>query len=104
MKNNARVLTEEELKFFNDKYSFEIRDDLVFVKTSNFNRLTVHKAVKGFSLSTSIRKLTISSDAINAWNEHFREKYSLIDVQNAINKLIVMYQVPSIDDLKKLLN
>ena len=47
---------------------------------------------KGFSLKSPIRKITISKDAMKIWKENYAEEYSLIEVQNAINTLMITYQ------------
>lgn len=96
-----RLLTYDELKFFNDTYSFELVDNFIFVKVKNFNRTTSHPIDKSFSLRmTSSRRLTISVEAIHMWIEKFKDsKYSIVDIQNAMNALIISYQQLRYEDV-----
>lgn len=89
-----RLLTKFELAYFNEMYSFEQSGDLILVKTRNINRTTVHPIDKGFSLRMSnSRRLNISSQAVKIWIDRFKDsKYSIIDIQNAMNALIISYQ------------
>ena len=99
---NVHLLSADEHKYFNEKYRFSIKDDSVLVQINGFNRTTAHPLTKSFSLKTPVRKLTISTQALKIWSENFYgniryqvnkvDKYTLIDVQNAINILIVSYQ------------
>jgi len=101
-KSNIHILAKDELEYFNGKYEFSIKDDAIVVKIKDYDRATVHPLNQKFSLKTIIRKLTISVEALNLWSNNFYKKvkdyktgqdlYSLIDIQNAINKLIVSYQ------------
>ena len=47
--------------------------------------------MKSFSLLTPVRKLTITKKAIDIWRESYMDKYSLIEVQTAMNILIITY-------------
>ena len=38
------------------------------------------------------RRIKITKNAIDLWSEKYIDEYSLIEVQNAINTLIVTYQ------------
>lgn len=102
-KNNIRLLTSEELNVFLDKYSFTVKDNFIWVDVKGFNRLTLHPISKSFSISCNNRKITIIPEAIELWNNYFKDKH-LIEVQQAINKLILMYQTPKYEDVDKILN
>lgn len=103
-KNNVKILTDDELEFLNSRYSFELNGDTILVKIQNYNRVTAHPADVAFSLNTKVRKIDITPDAIKIWNEHFKDKWSLFQVQNAMNILVATYQVPEIDDIEDQLN
>ena len=91
MAKNLRALTDEELKYINEKYTFEVfKDEYIIVKCQT--RKTLHAIGKSFALSTPIRKVAISTTAIDMWLQLFVDKYSLIDVQNAISTLTITYQ------------
>lgn len=100
-KPNIKLLTSEERKFFNDYYSIELSDSFVLIKTKNFDRTTVHPKDEDFSLSNSVRKMKISKEAIKLWEENFKDSYSLIDVQNAMNALYLAYQSLEKEDVEK---
>lgn len=92
-KSNIQLLNAEQRRYFNSRYSFEISTDYVLVKTTTLKRITTHKIDEGFALATPVRKVFISTDAINMWKDNFiNTKYTLIDVQNAVNALIISYQ------------
>lgn len=99
-KNNVKILSPEELRYLNNRYAFEINDDMILVKIQNYNRVTAHPLDSTFSLNTKVRKLDITPDAIKIWNEKFKGKWSLFDVQNAINILITTYQTPSSEEIE----
>lgn len=101
---NVKILTNEEIKFLNDLYDFEIKSDLILVKSKKIQRTVVHKKKEKFSLNTKLSKITISPLAIQTWEYDFKnEGYNLFEVQNAINKLYTLYQEPSKKDILKLL-
>lgn len=100
-KSNIRLLTNDERHFFNNNYIFTLKDDVILVKVKDYDRTTSHPIDKGFSISTKMRKIKISVEAINMWKDNFvNSKHSLIDVQNAINALTLSYQSLSYDDVK----
>lgn len=129
MSKNLRALTDDELKWVNDNYTFEILDynegyrvifdyvknklddksqkelkELIdnFVKTNSkyivvttktYNsRKVLHNINESFLISTSMRKISFSKEAINYWINDFKDEYSLIEVQNAISVLTITYQ------------
>lgn len=102
-KNNLKLLSTEQLTTFKEKYNFQILDSLIVVRTSNFNRPTMHDKTKTFFIASNNRKLTITPEAIEMWEKYFSDRH-LIDVQQAINKLFLMYQTPNVEDIKKIIN
>ena len=92
MAKNLRALTKEELDFMRDKYSFKLFDKYIVVSCRGYNRTTLHDITKPFEIRSPIRKVKLSVQAINLWIEKYQEKYSLVEVQNAISTLIVTYQ------------
>ena len=102
IKRNMKILTDEELEKFKSYFEVIFGNDMIYIKTKNFNRLTPHKYGETFNLLLDKRKITISSYAIGLALNDFKDKH-LVEIQNAINKLIVMYQKPNSEDVKKLL-
>ena len=99
-KNNVKILTYDEIAFLKSRYYFEVNDNVILVKISNYNRVTAHPADKTFSLNTKVRKIDITPDAIRIWQKHFKRSWSLFEVQNAINILLTTYQVPEVEDIE----
>jgi len=101
---NIKILTDTEITVLNYSYDFEIKSDLILVKSKKINRTVIHNKKEKFYLNTKISRITISPLAIQTWEYQFKnEGYTLFEVQNAINKLYVMYQEPSQNDISKLL-
>lgn len=91
MARNLRALSTEDLLYIMQHYDFEARDGYIFVICKHYKRTCAHPEDTTFSISTPVRKVNITADAISLWKENYSE-YSLIEVQNAINSLIVTYQ------------
>ena len=104
MAKNTKALTKDELEFLDSKYKFELIDKYIIVSCSGFDRKVLHEIDKPFSLNTSIKKLTITKEAIDFWIYKFKDNYSLIDVQNAINSLIVTYQDITLPEIELVLH
>lgn len=103
-KNNIRLLSKDELNEFINRYSFEITEKYIIVKVNGFNRPTLQHKNEMFSISCKGRYLNITPESIKLWENNFKE-YSLIEVQQAINKLYLMYQeTVNVKDIKKILN
>ena len=102
-KNNLKLLERNDLEIFVNKYEFTIHDQYVIVSVKTFNRPTLHDKNKSFAISCNNRKLIITPEAINLWENHFRDR-NLIEVQNALNTIILMYQSPNPQDVEKILN
>lgn len=99
-KSNIRILTKDELEYFNSKYSIKVKDDYVIVECKNYKRTTLHPTNHSFSLLTKKRKMTISKEAIEMWQKYFRgTDWTMIDIQNAMNLAIISYQNLSYSDI-----
>lgn len=92
MAGNLRALTLDELKYFNDRYTFSYIEGYILVHCNILNKKTFHDTNKSFSLKSPVRKVTISKEAIDFWKDNYYEDYSLIEVQNAISSLVITYQ------------
>lgn len=92
MAGNLRALSLEELKYFNDRYTFKCLDNYLLVHCTVLNKRTFHDMSKSFSLKSPLRKVTIQKDTMKLWKEKYMEDYTLIEVQSAINNLIITYQ------------
>lgn len=93
--NNIRPLSKDELAFFLNRYSIELKEPYIIVTArtdKNGVRRTIHDMNKQFALSTSFRRITITKMAIEQWVNNFMDKYSLIEVQNAIAILFTTYR------------
>lgn len=106
MAKNLRALTDEELDFIDSNYKFETLEGTnnkryIIVSFNGYDRRVLHDFDKPFLINTSVRKVNISTDAINYWYNEFKDKYSLIEVQNAINVLIVLYQPVNSEEILK---
>lgn len=98
-RRNIHCLSNDERDYFNSRYSFDvIQNDngpTLVVKIVDYNRQTRRPLTKSFYIRTCIRKLTITVEAIEMWHSYFygkQKEYSLIDIQDAMNKLTVSYQ------------
>ena len=98
-RNNVKVITETEMQYLNSRYMFQVDGSQILVRIQNYDRVTAHPLDKGFFLNTKVRKIDITPEAIKLWNESFKSKYTLFEVQNAINILISTYQMPSFEDI-----
>lgn len=99
-KNNLKVMTKEEIDQLNARYEFEVEADKIFVKVKGYNRTTVHPRGVQFSLNSKVRKLAIEPEAVDMWVSSFKDTRSLFEVQNAINILVILYQKPTVEDVK----
>lgn len=101
MAGNVKALTTQELAYVAERYSFEAVGGYVAVKVGA--KKTLHDKAGGFSLLLPLerRRIKISPMAIDLWEESFRKGYSLIEVQNAINALLVALQKPTKGAIKE---
>ena len=100
MTGNIKALTNDELKFVMDKYKFSLSGDFVIVSTNGRN--TLHDKAKGFSLLLPLerRRVKITAKAIELWIERYSDEFTLIEVQNAINTLVVTYQALTLQNIQ----
>lgn len=104
-KSNIKLLTKDERKFFHDNYTFEHQGNCILVKFKDYGRVVAHPIDKSFNIVSRVRKITISTNAISLWIEKFKDtKYSVVDIQNAINALIIGYQHTEYEEVKTQLN
>ena len=104
-KSNIKLLTKDERKFFNEHYSFEIKDDFILVKFKNYGRFVAHPINESFDIASKVRKIKISKEAIKLWSEKFKDTtFSLVDVQNAMNALTISYQATDYNEVKNQLD
>ena len=92
MTGNIKALTDTEMKYVVSRYKFELYNDFIMVIANG--RKTLHDRTKGFSLLLPIerRRIKITEKAIDFWIKEASPNYTLIEVQNAINTLVVTYQ------------
>lgn len=104
MIGNIKVLSDSELAYLKEKYVFgkAIVEDKIYVvvKCKDYNRMVLHDSAKKFTINTPIKRITISKEAIYLWKTELFD-YSLIEIQNAINSLVVTYQDLTINDIKE---
>ena len=101
--SNIKLLTKDERYAFNKAYTLTVKDSSVFVKFNGRNITTVHDIDEDFQIyyKTLNRKITIKKEAVVLWNERFKDsKYTLIDIQNAMNALTIGYQSLDYEDVK----
>lgn len=100
-KSNIKLLTKDERKYFKDNYAFSIKDDFILVKFNGYGRTVAHPINESFSIASKVRKIKISEEAIKLWKDKFQStNYSVIDVQNAMNALLISYQATDYNDVK----
>ena len=101
-RSNIRLLTKEERKFFKDNYKFVIKEDVILVTFNGYGRIVAHPLNEDFSISSKIRKIKITKEAISLWQKKFQNTdFNVVNVQNAMNALIISYQGTDFNDVKK---
>lgn len=85
---HIKLLTDEQLRLLKEKYDVEFQKDKVFVKLKTRNHTVMHDMNEAFSLRCDNRRVTINPKAMHMWQKHFK-RYSLFDVQHAINQLAI---------------
>lgn len=104
-RSNIKLLTKDERKYFKDNYHFSIKDDFILVKFNDYGRVVAHPIYEDFNISSKVRKIKISKEAIALWMNNFQNTdFSVIDVQNAMNSLLISYQATDFEDVKAQLN
>lgn len=106
--NNCRALSKDELEFMNAKYEFWFDKDKVCVRCKGRARITYHDRHEKFSINVKrIRKITYNVMAIDIFykfqsNDKYK-KYTLTDIQNALNICRITYQPINEDQVLKIL-
>ena len=103
LRSNIKLLTADESYSFNTNYKIILKEDLVIVQYTKRNISVTHPIDSDFNIYNKEvkRKITIKKEAIEIWKNNFIDsKFSLIDVQNAMNALVIGYQTLSVDDIK----
>ena len=83
---HIKLLTDEQLQMLKDKYDIKLQKNKVLVKSKTRNHTVMHDMNEAFSLRCDNRRVTINSKAMKMWQKHFK-RYSLFDVQHAINQI-----------------
>lgn len=102
MRNNIKLLTDEQLTALKQKYSFSYKDGSVVVSIIGYNRVTKHPCTTSFSINSTVRKVTFTVEAIDIWRR-LNFEWSLLDVQQAVNTLTVCYQLITLQSVKRML-
>lgn len=104
-RSNIKLLTKDERQYFKDNYTFILKDDVILTQFKGYGRLVAHSVNEDFNLSSKVRKIKISKEAIKLWMTKFKDTdFNIVDVQNAMNALTISYQATDIDDVKNQLN
>lgn len=102
---NTKLMTEEEIKNFESSYDVSVKNGMIDVTSKTRNMHTMHFFDKSFSLlNKNIRRITFTPFAMQMWRDNFLGVYSLFRVQNAVNSLVVIYQEPTVESVKKYLS
>ena len=109
--NNRRVLNDSTLSRLKAIYSFEYlpEDNLIITKLSTCKKTTAHNASRQFHINCRRlkKKVVFSMEAIEIWKDFSKDKklsgYSLLDVNNTVNMLKTMYQIPTYDNVSNAL-
>lgn len=104
-RNNVRLMTENELILLKKRYKFTIENNKIVVRTSIRSRETLHDIDKPFAINVKkVRKICFSQDAIQIWKSLYEEEANLLEVQQAVNKLVITFQDITLDNVKEILN
>lgn len=102
---NIKILEDEDLRKLKEIYSFKYVKEInsVMVIISNYSKQTAHDISKDFIINAKKfgKKLTISKEAIKFWLNN--TNYNLLDIQNAINRLNLMYQKVTYEKIKEII-
>ena len=97
--NNRKILTKKILDELNQKYVITYNEATTEINVGfrTSKRVTIHSSNAPFFIlnKTLKKKVVFSLDAINIWKDFQKDskmsKYTLFDVNNAVNKLKIMY-------------
>lgn len=104
---NTKILTKDELYSFNVSYNVEVIDNNFIAINSVLRKVAVlHPINSWFRVFNKKikRKIQISPTASKMWTEEFKNKYSIFEVQNAINVLTITYRDITKENVRKVLN
>lgn len=103
---NIHILDDDKLKQFEDKYDVKIvGNQIMFMSKKRKGMITFDVGSK-FTVNLNrnniiLTRLTINPQAVDLWQKI--DGVSLFRVQNAVNKLTVMRQDVTLDNVKKVL-
>ena len=101
MAKNVKALSDEDLAYIVKNYTFELLKNYIVVSKNGYGMKTIHDINKSFFIKIPTRRVNITKHAIELWINKFMNTYSLIEVQAAINKLIVTYQDLNVSDIER---
>lgn len=105
---NLKILTKEELDFINSKYTFWCDDTFIYHRPITRNYTSIHPKNKRFTLlMKGYKKLTFTTLAMSVFSKMQTQsdtiKYSLVDIQNAINTCMILRQPVTEENILKVL-
>ena len=105
--NNIKLLSKEDLAYFNRHYQFSIENDEIVVRIADSRRKSVRKK-ESFSINAKyVRKITFTDKTIEIWEQLQKDdkfnSYTLVDIQQTVNILRLSYQVVNLDNVKEIL-
>lgn len=106
-RNNVRLLTDQEMEFVKNKYNFILIDDKsMMVRSKIRHRETIHELNRSFVINIKkLRTVRFSVDAMEIWKELKESlKPNLLDVQQAVNKLVITFQDINTNNVCKILS
>lgn len=100
--NHRKALSDIAVQKLDNIYYFEYDKErnIITTRLTTCKKATEHDASKPFHINAKKlgRKVVFSMDAINIWkgfqNDKKLCKFTLFQVNNAVNKLKIMYQIP----------
>ena len=104
---NVKALTVDELNYINEEYSFKLLIDqegnkYVSVSCKSYpKRNVIHPISESFRIKTRFRTLVFNHETMSIWANNFADKYTLIEVADAITKLKLTYEKITNDNIEK---
>ena len=103
---NIHILDDDKLKQFEDKYDVKIVDNQIMFVSKKRKGMIAFDIGSKFTVNLNknniiLTRLTISPLSVDLWQKI--DGVSLFRVQNAVNKLTVMRQDVTLDNVKKVL-
>lgn len=99
----CKIFTNEELKFWNERYNIWIENDMIFKQSTKNSQTTAHSLDKSFLLATPNKRVTMTVEDINWWKNQFYGAYTLVEVHYAISVLKNTYQKITVENIENLL-